>query len=95
MVELENCYEPARGEVVNQIMVEMETKQSIYRFARRYWQRGQIPNALVPDYKNSGAKGQKRRATTKLGRPRKYMPCTGALIDDFTEKLCIAMSDTY
>ncbi|NOU51290.1 transposase [Pseudoalteromonas sp. JBTF-M23] len=90
LVELENCYEPkARGKVVNQIMTETgKTKQSIYRFARRYWQRGQIPNALLPDYKNSGAKGQKRRATTtKLGRPRKYMPGTGALIDDFAEKL--------
>ena len=89
LVELENCYEPkARGKVVNQIVAETgKTKQSIYRFARRYWQRGQIPNALLPDYKNSGAKGQKRRATTKLGRPRKYMPGTGALIDDFAEKL--------
>ncbi|KZN47675.1 Mu transposase C-terminal domain-containing protein [Pseudoalteromonas luteoviolacea] len=90
LVELEDCYEPkARGRMVNQIVAETgKTKQSIYRFARRYWQRGQVPNALLPDYKNSGAKGQKRRATTKkLGRPRKYMPGIGALIDDFTEKL--------
>ena len=90
LIELEDCYESkARGRVVNQIVADTgKTKQSIYRFARRYWQRGQIPNALLPDYKNSGAKGQKRRATTtKLGRPRKYMTGTGALIDDFTEKL--------
>ncbi|ALU43582.1 Mu transposase C-terminal domain-containing protein [Pseudoalteromonas rubra] len=90
LVELEDFYEPkARGKVVHQVMVDTgKTKQTIYRFARRYWQRGQIPNALLPDYKNSGAKGKKRRATTtKLGRPRKYMKGTGALIDDFTEKL--------
>lgn len=90
LVDFENSYQAkARGKIVNQIVAKTgKTKQTIYRFARRYWQRGQIPNALLPDYKNSGGKGQKRRATTKkLGRPRVYMPGVGALIDDFTEKL--------
>jgi hypothetical protein len=46
---------------------------SIYRYLRRYWQRGQHPNALLPDYKNSGAPGKTReaRAEVKRGRPRK------------------------
>lgn len=46
---------------------------SIYRYLRRYWQRGQNPNALLPDYKNSGAPGKTRDASpeVKRGRPRK------------------------
>lgn len=64
------------------------TKQTLYRLARRYWQRGQTPNALLPHYKNSGAKGKKRITTDKkLGRPRVYMPGTGVVIDSFIERL--------
>ena len=63
-----------RGKIINEIMAQHEvTKQTLYRLARRYWQRGQTPNALLPDYRNSGAKGQKRIAKDKkLGRPRIY-----------------------
>ena len=34
------------------------TKATIYKYLRRYWQRGQIPNALLPDYRNAGAPGK-------------------------------------
>lgn len=46
---------------------------SIYRYLRRYWERGQNQNALLPDYKNSGAPGKTRSASpdVKRGRPRK------------------------
>lgn len=46
---------------------------TIYRYLRRYWQRGQTPNALLPDYCNSGGKGKVRQASAgvKRGRPRK------------------------
>lgn len=46
---------------------------SIYRYLRRYWERGQNANALLPDYKNSGAPGKTRSASpdVKRGRPRK------------------------
>ena len=45
----------------------------ILRLLRRYWQRGQTINALVPDYENSGGKGQKRAiGDKKIGRPRIY-----------------------
>lgn len=68
----------------------------LYKLMRRYWQRGQTPNALLPDYKNSGAKGKKRTAKDKkLGRPRVYMEGTGALIDDRTEKLFRIVIDKY
>ncbi|QUX94494.1 hypothetical protein C0J08_03285 [Marinomonas sp. CT5] len=68
----------------------------MYKLIRRYWQRGQTPNALLPDYKNSGAKGIKRTVKDKkLGRPCVYMEGTGALIDEKTEKLFRIVIDKY
>ncbi|MFC5459882.1 hypothetical protein [Massilia niabensis] len=46
---------------------------TIYRYLRRYWERGQHPDALLPDYANSGAPGRTRAANAdvKRGRPSK------------------------
>jgi hypothetical protein len=46
---------------------------TVYRYLRRYWERGQHPDALLPDYANSGAPGKTRRANAdiKRGRPSK------------------------
>jgi hypothetical protein len=45
---------------------------TIYKDLRRYWQRGMIKNALLPDYDNCGAPGERRISTDqnapKLGR---------------------------
>lgn len=38
---------------------------TIFRLLRRYWQRGQTLNALIPDYDNSGARGTKRTISDK------------------------------
>lgn len=53
---------------------------TIYRYLRRYWQRGQTPNALLPDYGNSGGRGKVRQssADVKRGRPRKNAAEEGA-----------------
>ncbi len=49
------------------------TKKAVYKYLKRYWQRGKNINALLPDYRNSGGKGrQKLAGDTKRGRPRKY-----------------------
>ncbi|MCI2282337.1 DDE-type integrase/transposase/recombinase [Colwellia sp. MSW7] len=87
----------SRSAIINQIIEDHgSTKQTLYRLARRYWQRGQTPNTLLPDYKNSGAKGKKRTPTNKkLGRPRIYMPGTGAIIDPFIERLFRIAIDKY
>ena len=46
---------------------------SVYKYLKRYWQRGKNANALLPDYRNSGGKGkQKVAGDVKRGRPRKY-----------------------
>lgn len=70
-----------RGSLIEQA-VEIYTAQeghdkprvaSIYKYLKRYWQRGKNINALLPDYKNSGGKGkQKLAGDVKRGRPRKY-----------------------
>lgn len=46
-------------------------KRLIYTYLRRYWQGGQIKNALVPHYHKSGGKGKERQVKDhKRGRPR-------------------------
>ncbi|MGK6603131.1 hypothetical protein ACKUWK_009785 [Proteus mirabilis] len=65
-----------RSELVEHVVQEHKvTKATVYKLLRRYWQRGQTPNALIPDYKNSGAPGERRSATgtAKIGRAREYM----------------------
>lgn len=89
IIRLEEYYQPKqRAKAVESVLSENKTtKQTIYRLIRRYWQRGQIVNALLPDYKNSGAKGKKRiPGEKKLGRPRKY-DGIGVNVDEFIEKL--------
>ncbi|RNF30197.1 hypothetical protein NM04_13870 [Massilia aurea] len=56
---------------------------NIMRYLRRYWERGQTTDALLPDYANSGARGKTRMtsAGVKRGRPRKDA-APGANIDD-------------
>jgi hypothetical protein len=46
------------------------SEKTIYKYCRRYWQRGQVPNALLPHYSNCGARRDKpRRIKKKQGRP--------------------------
>ncbi|AVR98583.1 hypothetical protein [Pseudoduganella armeniaca] len=56
---------------------------TVYRYLRRYWQRGQTPNALLPDYGNSGARGKIRASTAGIqrGRPRKDGAPPGVNVD--------------
>lgn len=48
------------------------TGATLLRYLRRYWERGQVIDALLPDYANSGARGKTRNANAnaKRGRPR-------------------------
>ncbi|WP_243545228.1 transposase family protein [Pseudodesulfovibrio tunisiensis] len=72
------------------------SKPYLYKLLRRYWQRGQTPNAMLPDYKNSGGKGKRRLAPDKkLGRPRKFTPGIGAIIDAQSERLFRMAIDKY
>ena len=43
---------------------------TLYKFLRRYWQRGLCKNALLPDYRKCGMRGLPKRAgLAKRGRP--------------------------
>jgi len=59
------------------------SRPSVLRYLRRFWQRGQTPDALLPDYGNSGARGKTRGASdgVKRGRPRKAGQHPGLNID--------------
>lgn len=62
---------------------------TIYRYLRRYWQRGQTPNALLPDYSNSGARGKTRASTAgiKRGRPRREGAPPGVNVDEAMRRI--------
>lgn len=63
-----------RGQMIAEATAQHNVSHpTIYRYLRRYWQRGQTPNALLPDYGNSGARGKVRQSSAgvKRGRPRK------------------------
>lgn len=68
-------YQPSLrgGMIVRQAEQHGVSYPSIYRYLRRYWERGQQPDALLPDYRNSGGRGKTRAAdpNVKRGRPRK------------------------
>ncbi|MBU4243598.1 MAG: transposase, partial [Proteobacteria bacterium] len=83
-------YDPqVRGAKIKEVAsANSASKSNLYKLIRRYWQRGQTPNALLPHYKNSGGKGKKRKANgKKFGRPRTISPGVGATIDEQTERL--------
>ncbi|RZT06197.1 Mu transposase, C-terminal [Duganella sp. CF402] len=69
-----------RGQMIAQATLQHGVSHpTVYRYLRRYWQRGQTPNALLPDYCNSGARGKVRQSSAgvKRGRPRKNGADTG------------------
>lgn len=86
-----------RGALVQQVVAETGTaKKTVYAHLRQYWQRGCTPNALLPDYENSGGRGKKRTGTgKKLGRPRSIVPGTGAIIDANVERMFRIVLDRY
>lgn len=60
--------------------VEMHgvTYTTVYKYLRRFWQRGKSKNALLPDYYNSGGRGKRKHlGDKKIGRPRKNIAVNG------------------
>ncbi|WP_171060983.1 Mu transposase C-terminal domain-containing protein [Poseidonocella sp. HB161398] len=54
------------------------SRQRIYRFLRRYWQRGMTVNALLPDYDNTARRGESKvPKQKKRGRPEIIESSTG------------------
>ncbi|MBD2441547.1 Mu transposase C-terminal domain-containing protein [Nostoc sp. FACHB-110] len=74
-------YRNYRGTLVQQVIEKYNAGRTeselvpitVYKYLRRFWQRGKNKNALLPDYANSGGKGKpKASGDKKRGRPRKY-----------------------
>ncbi|MBW4522821.1 MAG: transposase family protein [Scytolyngbya sp. HA4215-MV1] len=63
------------------------TKMTLYKYLRRYWQGGQVRNALLPLFDKCGAPGKERKSREKKrGRPNKISKITqipvGVNVDD-------------
>lgn len=81
-------YRSGRGQLVQSRSDETgKPRKTLYKNLRQYWQRGAMPNALLPDYRKSGGKGQKKTSKKKLGRPRKISPGTGITADSTIQKM--------
>jgi len=49
--------------------------KNLYNWVRQYWQKGQSLYALLPNSHKCGGKGQKRKDTSTIGRPRIGSDC--------------------
>lgn len=79
-----DCFDPKiRSRKAQAVAIEKSKSLAmIYKYLRRYWQRGQIPNALLPDYKNCGARGTNKAENSgrKVGPKRRYSNSEGIKI---------------
>lgn len=84
-----NHYEASvRGPLINNVLAKNKTtKQTLYRLLRNFWQRGQVPNALLPVHTNKRRDGEERQVKKKLGRPRIHSNGEGMIITDEIAKL--------
>ncbi|TCU79324.1 Mu transposase-like protein [Tissierella praeacuta] len=71
----------------------------ILEYLKRYWKRGKTRNALLPDYRNCGAKGKERKAgNVKRGRPRNNQDIKGEginITEDIKRIFRIAVNKYY
>lgn len=72
---------------------------TIVGYFKRYWIRGKTPNALLPDYRNCGARGKERAVgKAKRGRPRKHQNIVGVginITEDIKKIFRIAINKYY
>ena len=73
------------------------SNKTVYKYLRRYWQRGKHMNALLPDYKNRKVQ-EKQETGKKRGRPKKYKDIVGegVNVDEETKRIFrIALNKFY
>lgn len=63
-----------RGRLIKAAVAKTgKNKRLFYKYLVQYWQRGNVKNALLPDYKKSGGKGKEKTFKGKKnGRRRKF-----------------------
>ena len=96
-LHLPDIFKPrVRGEAVAALVAAgTATKQTVYRLLRRYWQRGMVPNALLPDYTRSGARGREKRISPDRRRSGAEGNTYSAVIDADTRQLFLSSIMAY
>ncbi|MFA1710268.1 hypothetical protein ACDX66_00975 [Peribacillus frigoritolerans] len=69
-------YKDSRSQLIKKSYPDSKKKaplKYINKYLRLYWQRGNILNALLPNYKSCGGRGKKKTlGDKKIGRPKTY-----------------------
>lgn len=77
-----------RGEMFAALESQGIGQRSIYRYLKRYWQRGKNKNAFLPDYQNSGGRGKEKTVADKrIGRPPAYGDTASKNVDESTKQI--------
>lgn len=71
-------------------------QSTIGRYLKRYWKMGKNSYALLPRYDSCGGRGQERKPSQRMGRPRKYASLHGELvISDEVKRMFRISLDKY
>lgn len=97
------CQEPeiydrvSRGKYIEQVVKTSGiTKKVVYKYLRKFWQRGKNKNALLPDYSNSGGRGKEKIFNgKKIGRPRNSQDIGVAVGPEMRRVFQIAYKEFY
>ncbi|MCI0766430.1 Mu transposase C-terminal domain-containing protein [Bacillus sp. TL12] len=92
-----NVYEKLfRTKLIREVCVNHNISYpAIRKYLYKYWSRGKTIDALLPDYKNSGARGKERSSNEKKrGRPSKY-GIEGINVDEETKKIFRVALEKY
>ncbi len=72
--------------------------KTVRNYLKRYWSRGMVKNALLPDFKNCGKqRGKERQYTKKAGRPFAYSSSIqrAAITDEWKKIIRISLEKYY
>lgn len=74
------------------------SSKTVRQYLKRYWSRGMIKNALLPDFNNCGKqRGKERKYTKKAGRPFAYSSSIqrAAITDEWKKIIRISLGKYY
>lgn len=88
--------EKERGQFIKQLVDDkVSTKMTIYKYLRRYWQKGKTVNSLLPEYNKSGGKNKSKNGVIKNGRQRKNNSVGVIVTDEIKEIFKKAVNKYY
>jgi len=85
-----------RGQIIKEITEKYGLRfDKVMKYARQFWQRGCIKNALLPNFQNCGLKGKRKVYTKKPGRESTKKVSSEAIIDDFIGEIIDSEISTW